>query len=117
MTFYHYTCEDGAKAIGKAGKIKPNGLAGVGMRFAWFTDLAAPHRDALGLTSNFITCDRTTHRYRVVEDALLQRWVEIRRSCHKEWVAMLENSPGAKPMHWWVSDEPVGAIYDPIGGK
>lgn len=111
MTFYHYTCDDRAKKIGRAGRIKPGGSP-----YAWFTDLARPNRDALGLTMNYIACDRTTNRYRVVEDALLIPWRDVRRSCDPDWVALLESSPGARPMHWWVSEVSVGAIYDPVGG-
>ena len=112
MTYWHYTCKDSAAKIGPAGKIKPGGS-----HYAWFTDMAHPNRDALGLTMNYIDCDRTTHRYRVVEDALLVRWLEVRRSEDWDWVRLLEHSPGARPMHWWVSEDPVGVIYDPVGGE
>lgn len=81
------------------------------MPLVWLTDLDAPARDALGLTSHLIDCDRTQHRYRVTDLTSVQHWLQVRRSHPLR--DELEHARGARPMHWYVSLLPVSVIYDP----
>ena len=118
MTRYHYTCDHGHRLIG--GTIVPGETLGRydydGPHvYAWFTDLAHPNRDALGLTSTILSCDRIEHRYRVTDTRDLIHWAHVRRD--HPWAALLESAPGARPMHWWVARHPVPVTYDPIGAS
>lgn len=113
MTLFHYCCAHSHAQI--TDTLRPNrGLV-------WLTDLNVPIRDALGLTSHMLGCDRTAHRYRVTDESVCIRWVDSRLS-HligpaREQTLALESMPGVKPMHWWVAEVPVPVVYDPIGGE
>lgn len=115
---YHYTCDHGHSLID--GVVIPatfqtqDALGGPG-EYAWFTDLSVPIRDALGLTSTILDCDRTAHRYRVLDAECIRPWREARRVYR--WGVDLEQAPGARPAHWYVSTEPVPVVYDPIPAK
>jgi hypothetical protein len=107
-TLWHYTCDHGLAGIGK-----PYGWArpfsdGV----VWLTDLDAPVPDALGLTSHLLTCDRTAHRYRVVDAWAASPWMEMRPYWDPVRRDALEAAPGAMPRHWWVSPVPVRVRLD-----
>jgi hypothetical protein len=116
VNLWHYTCDHGHAAIEDvvvpACWQRPD-LDGTPGTYAWFTDLAEPIRDALGLTSNMLDCDRTAHRYRVLDASPIVPWVRVRRSW-PSWVDLLESAPGARPMHWFVSPGPVDVEYAPI---
>jgi hypothetical protein len=99
---YHYTCSHRLPGILKAGLVKPNPVTG----WAWFTDLDVPVRDALGLTSDMLGCDRTEHRLTVLDGGPVP-YVSIRRQLPRLMREGLESSPGALLMHWWVSPQPV----------
>lgn len=115
---YHFTCDHGRRGIN--GTVIPatfqdQRFIGTPGEYAWFTDLAIPIRDALGLTSTTLSCDRTKHRYRVLESSAIHPWTEARRTY--SWGADLERAPGARPMHWFVATEAVSVVYDPIVAK
>ena len=99
MTLYHYTCSHGAEGIRRTGVVKPNPATAM----AWFTDLNPPVRDALGLTSVTLTCDRMEHRFTVADESGIQPYWLVRRYLPREWRDGLERAPGALLMHWWVS--------------
>lgn len=112
---WHYTCDHGralitdtlittAKQIGKP----CNGPGDL----VWMTDLASPAREPLGLTSNILSCDRTLHRFRVIDARQVVPWVKVRGAYR--WAVELEWAPGARPMHWYVSGVDVPVVYDPI---
>jgi hypothetical protein len=109
---FHYTCDHGHQGIGEgpAGILLPNdGLV-------WLTDLESPVREALGLTSHTLSCDRTQYRYRATAAlAHVRPWTEARRQVRREVREALEAAPGAMPMHWWVSAWPVLVTYAPQG--
>jgi hypothetical protein len=115
MDLYHYTCDHGHDQIDDLvvpatwQTDRASGTPGV---YAWFTDLADPMRDALGLTSHMLACDRTAHRYRVLDSVGVVPWVTVRRMW--AWAEELESAPGARPRHWFVADGPVRVEYDPI---
>lgn len=112
MTLWHFTCDDGHKQI--TDTLRPN------RGIVWLTDLNMPIRDALGLTSHMLGCDRAAHRYRVTDDSACVKWVDSRLrhliGPAREHTLELESAPGARPMHWWVAEVPVPVVYDPIGG-
>ncbi|MGH9252915.1 MAG: hypothetical protein ACRD0W_25905 [Acidimicrobiales bacterium] len=104
MTLYHYTCDHGAARIGDSGILQPH------LGLVWLTDLDVPMREALGLTSHILNCDRIVHRYRVTDTASCQRWLTY---LGRRWQLDLELADGARPAHWWVSEQPVPVVYDP----
>jgi hypothetical protein len=120
---YHFTCDHGHLGIGESGLIvpasmllsSPHGVPWTAV-LVWCTDLERPSRDAVGLTSVVLPCDRMAHRYRV-DPTLATPWVEIRHRIRERYpddVDRLETTPGARPMHWWVSSVPLMADYDPV---
>lgn len=104
---WHYTCQHGHDAI--TDTLRP-GLDG----YVWLTDLDAPHRDALGLTSHLLRCDRTQHRYRVTDTTDVTPYTAIRATLRPERRNGLETS-GTLLRHWYVSTQRVPVIYDPRG--
>lgn len=124
-TLYHYTCVHSRRQIGDAGILKPAGslidaeLDGspesMAARFVWLTDLRTPVRDALGLTSVLLKCDRTQYRYRVGDHETALPWIEVRRmAIAKGFGPQVEalESGDARPRHWWVSPWPVAVELD-----
>lgn len=122
---YHYTCSHGRVEMGSVARLLPIadradvsslGLNAWPAHFVWLTDRPEPDEDALGLTRNFIACDRTAHRYRVTDDSTAVRWLDfIAHEPGYASVASLLESPGADPSAWWVSRDPVPVVYDPLG--
>lgn len=115
---WHYTCDHGRAALGVRGWVVPAHLWAPRTdpyptgQWAWFTDLATPNRDALGLTMNLTKCDRTAYRYRVTDEAHVVPWMHVRRHVPGALRDDLESAPGARPRHWWVSVEPVPVVLD-----
>lgn len=103
MRLYHYTCSCCAEKIRADGRLRPwRQVALDNVELVWLTDLDTPDRNALGLTSKTLKCDRT--EYRVTVDSLMtQRWVSYARWVPLELRRGLELAPGALPMHWWIS--------------
>ena len=119
MSLYHFTCDHGYADIIRDGHVKPlfdilGGMEGDGPAappsgsFAWFTDLDTPNRDALGLTSRILSCDRTAYRFEVTDETQVARWLDMRRLLPALWP--LELAPGAMPAHWWIASEPVPVV-------
>ena len=108
---WHYTCDHHVEAIKAEGLARP--MLG---DFVWFTDLAEPVREPLGLTSHTLTCDRTRHRFRVAGSQSVVPYVTIRRTLPRVRRDALEESEGAMPRHWFVSTEAVPVIYSPGRG-
>lgn len=108
MTFYHYTCRDhGLPGIRETGELRPNQVAVFPL--VWVTDLTVPTRDALGLTSWSLTCDRSEVQVQVPHHPAIEPWWRWRRA-HPElrdWAALLEAAHGARPAHWFVSATPL----------
>jgi len=113
LTLYHYTCDHGRRGIGGRGVLRPHLQPWLEGPYVWLTDLEVPMREALGLTSHALRCDRTVHRYRVTDETHARRWMLVRQTLLQPAVHALETAPGAMPMHWWVSAEPVPVVLDP----
>lgn len=127
---FHYTCEHGRHGIGEAGHVKPlryhsphaarqlaeHPYAAMLALVVWFTDLDAPARGLLGLTSHTLRCDRTRYRYRVTDPRDVEHWLDspLRRAFSVRARNSLELLGLSMPAHWWVSVEPVPVVFDPI---
>lgn len=116
---WHYTCHHGRHGIGELGVLVPacqltdEPMPWTG-RLVWLTDLKVPMREALGLTQLLAKCDRTAHRYRVLDDTDASRWVQVAHFLPLEERIELEGAPGARPAHWYVSLEPVPVQLDEV---
>lgn len=107
IRLHHYTCSHSAAGIRRDGVLLPNRHPLLTEPLVWLTDLDTAFREALGLTSYMLECDRTQTRFSVMTDRAVwwpaySRWriaPEIRR--------FLESAPGAMPAHWWVSPHPL----------
>jgi hypothetical protein len=118
VTVFHYTCEHGRAALGDSGELMTGRMLNPRMPawlwmsdLVWMTDLSVPIRDALGLTMRLTGCDRTRHRYVVTDATHVVPWTSVRRTVsHPEDV---EDVPGARPAHWYVSRVPVPVLYAP----
>lgn len=123
-TLYHYTCSHSRAELGDYGTLLPTAdradISHLGINawpafFVWLTDRPEPDADALGLTRNYIACDRTEHRYRVTDASTTVPWLDhLQAEPQYASVAMLLESPGADPSAWWVSKMPVPVAYDPL---
>lgn len=110
MRLWHFTCEHGYRQIGTHGTLKPNRhvLLGDAPPVVWLTDLQSPERDAVGLTSRFITCDRMAYRY-MVNEGTVERWADFADEHDVPlWVRADLESYG-DPEHWFVSTRPLRA--------
>ena len=111
-TLYHYTCDHGAAGIARDGWVSPLSDRVESpypqADFAWFTDLDTPIREALGLTSHILSCDRTAHRFKVTDATEVARYLDVRRNLPS--LHDLELAPGAMPAHWWIASEPVPVV-------
>lgn len=112
MRLWHYTCEDhGRPGIEPAGLLRPSAHPWLPQPLVWVTDLDVPHREALGLTSYSLNCDRTAVRYEVHPDVhdLCVPWTRYAR--HRRLPRgvreRFEEADGAMPAHWWVSEHPL----------
>lgn len=117
MRLYHFTCLDhGYKGIQRSREIRPN-PAGNPMLpswppVIWLTDLPAPSKWDVGLTSERLTCDRLEIRYTVDVEAL--SFAEARRRWRIDLSTFIDLTSYGNPTHWWVTDEaiPWSAIID-----
>lgn len=112
---YHYCCGHSAAAIEDShGILRPHTTDALYPLppVVWLTDMEAPDRYGLGLTSLLIECDRTEFRYPVVmagDLALVVEWWPhfARRYRAYPVVEELEASPGTLPVHWWVATDRI----------
>lgn len=138
-TLWHYACHHSWLAIGDAGALLPPrwllaqhripmpttvsrpryGRAVMErwerplLDLIWATDLDTPDPVALGLTRDWIRCDRTAYRYRVTDLRFMEPWTQV-TGIPKRLREELEAHPlGVQPAHWWVASVPVAVILDP----
>lgn len=124
MTYWHYTCAHGRRAIGEAGTLVPARTLNPTLpewlwqsSYVWMTNLPHARAVSLGLTRHLIGCDRSAYRYRVTDDRDVRPWREVRRQYVDEVDVLLrealEREPGIRLSHWYVSREPVPVVLDP----
>lgn len=104
---YHYTCGHGADGIRRDGEIRPNQHPMVSkVPVVWLTTLELPDRQALGLTSQTLTCDRTEWRV-TVQSGDVEPWHVFarRHRVRREVRDVMED--GRMPMLWWVAVDPL----------
>ena len=110
---YHFTCIHCAPSIAEGRRVLPASLLTrrndlpPWSSLAWFTDLDQPAARPLGLTHEAIDCDRTAHRFLVLDPRPIRAWLDCPELCGTTWGKLLEAAPGAMPAHWYVSAEPV----------
>lgn len=105
---WHYTCRHRAALIGRRGVLTPHPQAVLGgVAVVWLTDLDEPDREALGLTSTTLRCDRTEVRYRVLAADAMMPWRDWAESAHVDRTTVSELTFGRRPRHWFVATEPV----------
>jgi hypothetical protein len=105
---YHYTCDHGYDQISRSDWwLEANPLAVFPL--IWLTDLDQPDRDALGLTSHILDCDRTEHRLTVQNDGHVYHWTQWCRlkAIPRHQRDAIELADGAQPMRWWVTPDPI----------
>lgn len=119
---YHFTCGHGHNSLGRgqailqpASQLTHRDVPWSG-HLVWATDMARPVKEALGLTSNYIACDRTKYRYRLVDNGQVEPWWKFARQMPWFLRDEIEASPGALPRHWWVSVATVVVVFDPLEG-
>ena len=127
MGWWHYTCAHHASAIERDGFVRPRlswaqldaawlriGWKPTGLVSApsilWLTDMPEPQAEPLGLTSNFIDCDRTEFRIEVADHPRIQPWDSFAKQygAEREWRASLEH--GRNPERWFVCTIPVRVL-------
>lgn len=115
---FHYTCEHSQPGIIATGTLTPHPSPFGGPPLVWLTDLKTPNRDALGLTSEWITCDRTRHTFLAHPSPHIQPWMDYRKTLTQAtwWIDALE-SLHTRPRHWFISLQPVPVAYLPSGGS
>jgi len=108
MKLYHFTCDHGRAGIGKRGTIKPVALLSPNARrsidnWVWMTSDPNADRDALGLTSVTLPCDRMEFMYEVRRPLDAVPWLEskARADMSPVEVGMLESH--GRPECWYVS--------------
>jgi hypothetical protein len=115
-TLWHFTCDHAARRIGDRGDLVsalvlvPDKPLPWWSAYVWLTDLAHPPREALGLTSRMLSCDRLAHRYRVLDASGAYPWVAVRRNVPERLRAPLELQAGVRLVHWWVALGPVPVV-------
>jgi hypothetical protein len=106
---WHFTCSHSVDGIHADGELRPHQHPWMPEPLVWLTDLEVPFRDALGLTSHTLGCDRTEHRFEVADPTAAVWWPTYARTVRLATGQRLalEQAPGAMPAHWWVSAEPI----------
>ena len=114
---YHYCCGHSLTSIRLDGWLQPHPHHLLCESVVWLTDLEQPHRDALGLTSHTLRCDRTEYRLTVhTGDAVW--WPTYARRLDMGVRRQFEFTFGAMPAHWWVSTRPLKvASYQAVKGR
>lgn len=118
--YFHFTCRHGHDRIGEAGTLLPAcQLTDVipeawwPSRFVWLTDLPVPPLAALGFQRQSGGCDHLAHRYRVTDASTVRAWTQVRRGLVRTR-SVLEDLPGVKLRHWYVSTLPVPVVLDDV---
>lgn len=106
---WHFTCSHSVASIERMGSLRPHFHPLLDTRLVWLTDLEQPFREALGLTSHTLMCDRAEHRFEALDTSTAVWWPSYARAhqIDRATCRSLEMADGAMPAHWWVSAKPV----------
>lgn len=124
---FHYTCSHHVADIERERLVRPGlpwtvidtawknrgfGPTGLGAapRIAWLTDMESPEAEALGLTMNYISCDRTEFRVTVAPHPRIESWAAFvgRYKPNPDWLESLQRSRA--PARWFVCPFPLRAL-------
>lgn len=112
--YYHYCCQHSANKIGARGFLQPNAADLFGVGLVWLTDQAVPNREALGLTSHTLKCDRLEYQYLVdVVPGDVEPWLDsaIRaRLIQRNGDTFRDFEDGRDPRTWFIARHRVYAI-------
>lgn len=107
---YHYTCTHAWPKIQKARQLIPMPQPILAEPLIWLTTLDVideQARDALGLTSNLLSCDRTQVRVDVGADCALPWNVYANAANVPKYIRNLLETLPADPASWWISTSPI----------
>lgn len=106
-TLYHYTCRCSWNKIRQDQTLIPNKHPWLAEPLIWLTDLQKVNRDALGLTSMMLACDRGEIRIPVSLDYAVP-WMAYANAAQVQvYVRRLFNGAPSLPRRWWVSMSPI----------
>jgi hypothetical protein len=122
LRLWHYTCADAVPLIEQVGVLVPNPAArrsGLPEPVVWATDLEPGDVTdldlALGVRGEHVTCDRTAHRFEVLDPDVFEPWTSYARRQVRAGLLdrtvreLLDCTPGGFPRHWWITTETVRA--------
>ena len=105
MILWHQTCDHGRAGIGRSGWIYPGKvMPWLSRGLVWMSSDPDAPREANGLTSIILACDRTQYVYAVERHQAI-RWLDSPDRTPAA-IAALEG-PEQDPALWWVSAIPV----------
>lgn len=114
-TLWHYTCKHQRSGIIAVGALIPNQhpLLPRLCPLVWLTTEEIPDRVGLGLTAEYLRCDRSEERFLVAEYESVLPWLTVvalapPRVLDARIVRRLHQ--GRHPETWWVSASPVPVI-------
>ena len=110
---YHFACRHSAHGIGRYGIIVPNFHPVLLVKLAWFTDRPDLDREALGLTSHTLACDRMEYLYRTENATSCVPFLEWAKATGNPFVGKIVGE-ASRPEHWFVSmySVPVRRLWD-----
>jgi len=118
VTLWHYTCKHAAARIRRKGIVLPGRLLVPENAYmwpvSWWTTMDEPDREALGLTSIALSCDRTEYRFQPRKGELVVPYLSVAddpRLAASLIPARLITALG-DPEVWWVSFYAVRVIED-----
>lgn len=106
-TLYHYTCREAWEQIASDGVLKPNHHPWLDEPLIWLGTNHRPNRRGLGLTRDWITCDRLEVRI-PVRCAYTLPWETYANAIKlASWIRKLLEQPPCQPDTWWISTAPI----------
>jgi len=121
VRLYHFCCTHSYQAIAQTWQVVPVSMLVSNIMdripdhplpplfdLAWFTDMEVPDRQALGLTSRLIRCDRTERRLVVLTPWKCQPWrAWSMENLERRQQHIARELLSGDPTRWWVSPIPV----------
>jgi hypothetical protein len=104
--YRHWTCEHGAAGIRADGIVRPNPHPYLGVALSWWSDLSVGDRFGLGLTMNYMTCDRMQAVFEADPGQQIVPWVVWARgrvAPETRW----EVQQFGWPRHWFVAEQDI----------
>jgi len=106
VKLWHRTCGHRIEQILADGELRPQKHVMLGYKMIWLTPMPWADRDALGLSSNTLACDRMEYLLEVVDPHQVAPWSAVKQTMDRVAVRYLEATRGARPDYWWVTGVP-----------